>query len=934
MREAEGVDLVTALLGREEEMARLAELVRPGRVVTVTGPGGVGKTRLVSAFSASLPEGGVGPGGVARQVVTASLAELDRGADAVAVSQQLGFRSPEAAGLALGSERTLVVLDNCEHVRAGAAAFVSELMAESAAIAAVATSREPLRVPGEQVMNLPPLAVPASESPDVASSPAVQLFLERASAAGAPWGSSETAVAAVAELCRRLDGLPLAIEIAAARARAVGPVELLRLMEHRLDLLRDPAASGRPARHHSVRAAIDVSVELLPPDDATALRRLGVFVGPFDLDLAHAVVAETDAHVVDTVDLLTRLVDRSLVEVTHVQGSARYHLLELVREHAREASIVAGHWEDTRERFVAAMDAVSEHIVTAGLAQWRGEVLAAATAQFRNLVAAIEWTVALDERPDRSLRLMRPMLVSVHQGRSSEVLQVGTRVVERWPDVPAPWRAEVLGVLATAAAVVADAERLEAFANGALSDPDRTPVADVLAERALSLVAIGIGRPDAALAHLERGREAASASGLGPFARELQGMSLAVRQILGDDTGLMAEVQALVEQSQAAGDRVNEGLALLVRAQVLAAAAQWDEADAAVDAARRATESDGYAWWTRAVLRTRAELAAGRARAERRDPWTASAALWREAIDLSVAQGALGELATTLLAAAVVAQRAGAREAAATLARAAPPVVELSVIPDLSRAEVEAVRAAAGADPATGPSTLSARLGAALAIVDEAALADAVDGGADAGSPAPDHPVSGHPVSDPPAAAPAAELCADGDSWVVRYGGTTARVRHLKGIGDLAVLLAAPGTEVHCLQLMGGADVGGGSNAGIDDTARRTYERRIIELQADIDEARVANDTRRAELAELELDALVTQLSDALGLGGRSRSTGSAAERARSAVTYRIRAAVKRIGEAHPELGRHLRNSVRTGTWCSYVPETDIRWAVVGRPPR
>jgi hypothetical protein len=122
-----------------------------------------------------------------------------------------------------------------------------------------------------------------------------------------------------------------------------------------------------------------------------------------------------------------------------------------------------------------------------------------------------------------------------------------------------------------------------------------------------------------------------------------------------------------------------------------------------------------------------------------------------------------------------------------------------------------------------------------------------------------------------------------------------------------------------------------GATAGpvIDDQARRAYERRIRELQSDIDDARAANDPVRAERAEEELDALVQQLSEAFGLSGRSRATGSAAERARSAVGWRIRAALRQVAEAHPPLGRHLQNAVRTGTWCSYRPETSITWQVV-----
>jgi len=150
-------------------------------------------------------------------------------------------------------------------------------------------------------------------------------------------------------------------------------------------------------------------------------------------------------------------------------------------------------------------------------------------------------------------------------------------------------------------------------------------------------------------------------------------------------------------------------------------------------------------------------------------------------------------------------------------------------------------------------------------------------------------------------------------------------------VRDLAILLARPGVEVHALELMGGADVRNAGGPAIDEQARKAYQARIVELQHEIDQARDDNDGARAERAELELDALVEQLSEAFGLGGRSRTTGSSSERARTAVTYRVRAAIRKLDQLHPELGRHLANSVRTGTWCAYRPENDLRWTIERR---
>jgi hypothetical protein len=190
---------------------------------------------------------------------------------------------------------------------------------------------------------------------------------------------------------------------------------------------------------------------------------------------------------------------------------------------------------------------------------------------------------------------------------------------------------------------------------------------------------------------------------------------------------------------------------------------------------------------------------------------------------------------------------------------------------------------------------------------------------------------STEPTQAPPAHLPSpdeATMICEGATWAVTYGGVTCRLRDSKGVRDLAVLLARPGQDVHCLELVGGSDVGSAAGPALDQQARRAYERRIRELQGDIDDARAANDAARAERAEAELDLLVQQLSEAFGLSGRARATGSAAERARSAVGWRVRASLRHAAEAHPALGRHLQNAVRTGTWCSYRPENAVSWKI------
>jgi TolB-like protein/tetratricopeptide (TPR) repeat protein len=174
----------------------------------------------------------------------------------------------------------------------------------------------------------------------------------------------------------------------------------------------------------------------------------------------------------------------------------------------------------------------------------------------------------------------------------------------------------------------------------------------------------------------------------------------------------------------------------------------------------------------------------------------------------------------------------------------------------------------------------------------------------------------------------AATFRRDGSLWTMAFGGLSVQLTHQKGFLDLAQLLARPGTELHCLELAERPAETGGDVPVLDDRARRELKARVRELQQEIDEAAAAHDVGRADRARAELDEIVEHLSGALGLGGRARPLGSAAERARSAVTWRIRNAIKKIGSAHPRLGRHLENSVRTGTFCVYEPEAPANWTL------
>jgi hypothetical protein len=364
-------------------------------------------------------------------------------------------------------------------------------------------------------------------------------------------------------------------------------------------------------------------------------------------------------------------------------------------------------------------------------------------------------------------------------------------------------------------------------------------------------------------------------------------------------------VDGAIEEVVSADDPINETWLRLVRSTVLMRGARWEEAAAETALAQATAQSLLYPWWGGAVLRQLAILAAYDASIRGvNHGWRASVTAWRTAVEDAASRGSTREVALTLRTAAAVASRLGEHDAARELMEAVPETIELTVMAELFADEERRLEAdQAGSAP---PPDLPESLRRARAIlVDEA----------------------------PPAAQRSIGRSTNGslvrasDDWEITYADRTARVKHLKGLVDLATLLQRPGVDVHCLELIGGVDVG---DAGptLDDRARREYQHRIEELQREIDEASADNDPVRAERAELELDALVEQLSEAFGLGGRTRSSKSSVERARTAVTYRIRAAIRRLGEVHPELGRHLDNAVRTGIWCSYRPEVDVVWDV------
>jgi predicted ATPase/DNA-binding SARP family transcriptional activator len=350
---------LTSFVGRSAELAELGPMVAGARMVTLSGVGGAGKTRLALAWAARAAA--AYPGGAR----VAELAPIrDPALVTAAVAGAIGFLPGEltsggrpladALCAQLRERRLLLVLDNCEHLVASVAELCVAMLSRCPALTIVATSREVLGVPGELVYPVPPLSLPArgAAAETIDGSDAGRLFCERARAVEPRFTLTTANCAAVLEICRRLDGIPLALELAAARMRILSPAQIAERLGAKLSLL---AATGRHtvARHQTLRAAIDWSYELLPLSEQAVLARLSVFPGTFDLAGADAVNAVGDAGSYvgyGSLDLLTRLVDKSLVTVTRDEQETRFALLETVREYAAEKLVEAGELATVRDR--------------------------------------------------------------------------------------------------------------------------------------------------------------------------------------------------------------------------------------------------------------------------------------------------------------------------------------------------------------------------------------------------------------------------------------------------------------------------------------------------------------------------------------------------------------------------------------------------------
>jgi len=402
---------LSSFVGRERQLAELRRLLRRSRLITLTGPGGAGKTRLAVRLAADV---------ISRYRDGVWLVELATLADAWLLEQTVGSacgareerQRPilEVLVERLRPQRILLILDGCEHLVDPCAALVGSLLRSCPSLTVLVTSREPLGLPGEVIWRTPSLTVPPaadSERPELLlQSEAVRLFVERARLIWPALDLDRSTSPAVAQICTRLEGIPLAIELAAGLARVLTFEDILARLHDRFRLLTGGSRTA-VARHQTLRAAVDWSYGLLSTEERELLARLSVFAGGFDLPSTEAVASGESIDAGAMVPLLLRLVDKSLVVADHVETQrARYRMLDTIREYALE-KLQQSDERDIRRRhsryFVQWCTRAHDELRSRDQVGW----LRALDDEQGNIRLAIEWSIV--EEPVDALRLVGAM---------------------------------------------------------------------------------------------------------------------------------------------------------------------------------------------------------------------------------------------------------------------------------------------------------------------------------------------------------------------------------------------------------------------------------------------------------------------------------------------------------------------------------------------
>jgi predicted ATPase len=386
---------LTTFVGRERLLGEVAHATGSHRLITLTGPGGSGKTRLGIEVARSVMDAFDGEvTWVELAPVTDAALVAQTVAAALGIRQQQGRGAAEAVSEYLAARRMLIVLDNCEHVVEAVAELVTSILLDAPGVHLLATSRERIAVTGERVWPVPSLELPsrrARELDALLTSESVRLFLDRAAAVMPAFTIDRPTAAAIADICVRVDGIPLAIELAAARMNVLAPRQIADRLADSMSLLTTGART-LPRRQRTLRAAIDWSYRLLGEEERMLFRRLSVFAGSFTLDAAEAVCSDARLPESEVLDLLASLVDKSLVTVAERDGEARYRMLDTVDQYATELLEEEGDAHETlrrhAEHYAGMVDLYGPQLRSAA----RPRVMPVLDAEHDNIRAALDWS--------------------------------------------------------------------------------------------------------------------------------------------------------------------------------------------------------------------------------------------------------------------------------------------------------------------------------------------------------------------------------------------------------------------------------------------------------------------------------------------------------------------------------------------------------------
>jgi predicted ATPase len=561
---------LTSFVGRDDELVALPKMLGASRLVTLTGVGGVGKTRLALQVAAELlPRFAAGVWFCELATASDEVLMFHAVADAVGARQRDGMSMADSIVEYLREREALVVLDNCEHLLADAAWLASNLLQRCPKVRVLATSREGLGVAGEQLVALSSLSVPdvSADADAITASEAIWLFVDRAVAVRAGFTLGPANLAAVAEICRRLDGMPLAIELAAARVTAMSPTEIATKLDERFRLLTGGKRS-RVERHQTLRAAVEWSYSLLDAKERSVFDRLGVFVGSFDAAAAEAVVTDAEVEGWDALECLGSLVEKSMVLVEDTdEGTTRYRLLETLRAFAREQLDAAGetdHWRRRHaEHYATFCERVGPELESANELAWARRV----EAELDNIRAVLRWGSDATAQADADLALRIVIALTVLESFTT------TWSTQPWADALIPrarsssiaGRSGVIAAAAFSRLLQDDLEGAERLAREVLESPTGPRATRFIA---MSYQVLGSARyrqgwPADALELVAEGHRALDAADA-PSSDHcpLHDLGSLFRLSVGDRDGARREADEYVEIARATGKPSRISIAL------------------------------------------------------------------------------------------------------------------------------------------------------------------------------------------------------------------------------------------------------------------------------------------------------------------------------------------------------------------------------------